>query len=49
VKLERLQLAYVVEIKKPVIDKFSANFQKVYDRAKPVYMPVDLIFNKEVK
>jgi len=38
-KVKGLQFEYVVEIQKPVIDKYSANFQKVYDRAKACIRP----------
>jgi hypothetical protein len=54
-KLKGLNFAYVVEIQESVIDEskkvekeeFSAAFQKVYDRAKPVYMPMELILIKK--
>ena len=43
-----VQFAYVVEIQKPVTDKYSATYQKGYDCQKPVYMPMEFILNKEV-
>jgi hypothetical protein len=54
-KLKGLHFADVAEIQKAVTDKlkkvqkeeFSAAFQKMYDCAKPVYMPMERIFNKK--
>jgi hypothetical protein len=53
VKLKGLHFADVAEIQEAVTDElkkvqkveFSAAFQKLYDCTKPVYMPMQLIFN----
>ena len=55
VKLKGLHFAHVVKIQQAVTDKlmkvqkeeFSAAFQKLYDRAKPAYMPMEFILNKK--
>ena len=52
-KLKRLHFADVAEIQETVTDElnkfqkegFSEDFQKLYERAKPVYMPLKLILN----
>jgi hypothetical protein len=54
-KLKGLHFAVVADIQKVVTDElkkvlkveFSAAFQKLYDRAKPVYVPLELILNKK--
>jgi hypothetical protein len=53
-KLKGLHFADVAEIQEAVTDGlkkvqkegFSAAFQKLYDRAKPLYVPLELILNK---
>jgi hypothetical protein len=42
-----IQAAVTDEIKNFQKEEFSACFQKRYDRAKPVYMPMELISNKK--
>jgi hypothetical protein len=52
-KFKRLHFADVAEIQEAATDElkkvqkeeFSAAFQKLYDRAKPVYMPMELTLN----
>jgi HD superfamily phosphohydrolase YqeK len=54
-KLKELHFPNVAEIQEAVTDElnkvqkeeFSALFQKLYKRAKPVYMPTELILNKK--
>jgi hypothetical protein len=53
-KLKGLNFADVAEIQEAVTDElknvqkveFSASFRKLYDAQKPVYMPMELILNK---
>jgi hypothetical protein len=40
-----IQEAVTDELKKVQKEEFSAAFQKLYDRAKPVYTPMELILN----
>jgi hypothetical protein len=40
-----IQGAVADELKRVQKEEFSAAFQKLYDRAKPVYMPVELTLN----
>jgi len=55
IKLKGFHLADVVEIQEAVTnelkkvqkEEFSAALQKAYDRAKSVYMPMELILNKK--
>ena len=49
-KFKGLHFADVAEIQEAVIktvqlEEFSVAFQKLYDRAKPVCIPVEFIFN----
>jgi len=52
-KLKGLEFADVAEIgeavtgelKKVQKEEFSAGFQELYDRTKPVYMPMEIILN----
>jgi hypothetical protein len=56
-KLKGLHFADVAEIQEAVTDElkkvqkeeFSAALQEMYDRAKPVYIPMKLILNKKVR
>jgi hypothetical protein len=53
IKLKGLYFADVAEIQEAITDefkkvqkeKFSVDFQKVYDHTKPAYMPMELILN----
>jgi hypothetical protein len=47
VDVAEIQEAVTVELKKVQKEEFSAAFQKVYDCANPVYMPLELILNKK--
>jgi hypothetical protein len=49
VDVAEIQEAVTDELKKVQKEEFSTAFQKLYDCAqKPVYMPMELIFNKNV-
>jgi hypothetical protein len=44
-----IQEAVTDELKKARKDEFSAAFQKLYDRAKNMYMPMEISLNKGVR
>ena len=47
-EFSEIQEAITDELKKVQKEEFSAALQKLYDRTKPVYMPMELILNKKV-
>jgi len=45
--VSKFQEAVTDELKKVQKEEFSATFQKMYDCAKPVYTPMELILNEK--